>query len=268
MVNLQKIKQHKFYKDFKPGPKIRQDIEKRKFPDNNGRPIIVIGIDQSVINTGFACLYYDPSSENYIKFISIFGDYKNNSDIVTNIIKVNHEHRSACMPEYFQAYDDYVNKLNIMKKILFMRLRDMGFIKCIDDQDYDIPEVFVIIESVFFGKVNVIKNLIRHQTVTGINMRFFPNEVDGVKTNIYEYSAAKAKQSLGNVGVKKDNVTEEINRIFGTNMPTYSDLKAGSAKQSEYELFSHISDATALAYAFIQDFILSQTTMSNLFEEN
>lgn len=264
MSHLNKARKSKAYRSFKPGPNKVAKKKKRKFPDTKGKPILIIGVDQSVVNTGFASLYYDPSSEESIKLISVIGDPKDNSDLITNLIKVNHPSRSANMPDYLDAYDDYVEKINLMKLLLYKRLIELDIA---DQEGLNVPITFVAIESVFFGKATVIKNLIRHQTVTAINMRYFPTAMPDYQTHIYEYTAAEAKDSLGDIGSKKDNVTESVNNVFGTNMPTYAEYKSGSIKKSEYELFTHISDAIALAYALLQDFMASQIEIPNLFEE-
>lgn len=228
--------------------------KKRIFPNIECNNIIIIGIDQAVVNTGFGLLYFNRQTGETIPF-SLYGDCKNNADLINSLIIINDKHRSEDWPAFQSAFVEFVNKIDIVKELIRNKTVSFGI------NELDV-KYFVVVESVYFGKYkHMLKNLIRQQTLTIEHM------LDIGDVSIYEYESSRAKRAVG-VGAKKDAVNEAVNKLFNLNMPTINDVANNLFTQKQYEFFTHIGDGYALAYAFLKDFLISPTIVNLFPEEN
>lgn len=251
---LNRIRKSSKYRKAKVGPVTKSDKSKRKrkLPEIDGNPFLVIGIDQAVVNIGFGILYCDLKN-NIIEPMAVAGSYRERSDILTNLIIINSKHRMGVWPEFQEARKELIDKITIMKMLILKRLFELKY-------NEKIKKVFVVIESIHYGKYeNIVKELVRSQTIVAEQMlQFFD-----WPTEIYEYTPAEAKSAVS-VGVKKDAVTDSVNHIFETDMPTYKDFMDKIVNETQYKKFTHISDAIALAYALLKD-LMAHTISNDLF---
>ena len=227
----------------------------RLFPNNITKKILIIGIDQAIVNTGFGILYFDFDT-NCLDVLSLFGNPKVNSDLINNLIIVNDSNRTKSWPEYESAYIELITKLDIIKYLIKVLLLE----KKLNKEELTI---FVVVEDVYYGKYkNVFKGLIKQQTIVIERFR----ELWDIKTNIYEYSSSEAKSAIS-VGRTKDAVSESINKLFDLYLPTVQSVVKKEFTEQQYKYFTHISDGIALAYALYKD-LLKSTNNVDIFKEN
>jgi len=218
---------------------------KRVLPVVGDKSIFVLGIDQAPTWTGFCGLYFDPHSHRGIEVIPAHGD---EIDKIC-LIKVITKGKNKSWPECSSSIVEYEEKIDVMKKLFILQLRQREYIT--EEKE---PLFFAVIESVYFQEYNVLKAMLKFQTVLALAIR----TICGYNCSIYEYTAAEAKSAVG-AGRGKDLVTDRVNLLFGLDLPT----KSNARTKIEYEQYSHISDAIALAKAFMDDALRCET---NLFE--
>ena len=218
---------------------------KRKLPSIGDQPIFVLGIDQAPTWTGFCGLYLDPKSEKGIEVIPAHGDYIDKICLIQVVTKGKNEP----WPDCNKSVAEYREKIDLMKKLFIFQLQQMGYIT--EEKE---PLFFAIIESIHIQQYNVLKSMLKFQTILALEIQ----DLCGYNCGIYEYTAAEAKSAVG-AGRSKDSVTDRVNMIFGLDLPT----KSTARTKTEYEHFSHISDALALAKAFMNDVLRYDI---NLFE--